>query len=355
MGRDIQTIDTGNRKARGNGSGDLASSLSGRFEWPPDFDQVLAEPWASAPVDPAGERYAAMASHRWYSNLELTREQLAKALRAGDLLVDYSGGTGILARQVLDQIPGVGVLIVDASPRFLRVALEQLRREPRVAFRLLHFLSDHQRLQRLDEAVGAPLLMRGVDAIVSTNAVHLYTDLENTFRAWWRTLRPGGRVFIQSGEIRNPDGRPGEWLISDVMDQVREVARRIAAEDRRYEPYRSVLADSERMGRYDALYRKVFLPVRSVREYQEALTSAGFSLSSIDTRSIEVGALEWYQASSVYPDLLAWVGGSPKVDGHPPSPAAMKDRLDLLKQAFLTVFRGKEVFSGTWTYFTAQR
>ena len=56
-------------------------------------------------------------------------------VEAGDVLVDYSGGTGILARRLLDRIGEreTGIVIVDASPKFLRLALEKLGDDPRVA------------------------------------------------------------------------------------------------------------------------------------------------------------------------------------------------------------------------------
>ena len=322
--------------------------------WPPGFERIPGESWTEAPLDPLGQRYASMAQHRWYANLDLTVEQLARALRPGQLLVDYSGGTGILASRVLPRLPGVNILIVDASPRFLRVALEQLGQEPRVAFRLLQPVPEQHRLQRLDEVVGPALAGGGVDAIVSTNAVHLYPDLVDTFRAWSKVLRRGGQVFVQSGDIRNPEGRPGEWLISEVVERVRQVAREIASEDPRYEAYRPVLGDAERMARYDALWRRVFLPIRPLAAYQGALAEAGFSLRGTATRTIPVGVLEWFEATSVYPDLLAWVGGSPRVDGRQPGAVEMKDRLDLLRQAFLGLFAGQEVYPSTWSYITAQ-
>jgi SAM-dependent methyltransferase len=332
------------------------SPPTGRFTWPEGFERVpVGQGWSEAPVDPLGQRYASMATHRWYANLELTLEQLAQALAPGQLLVDYSGGTGILARRIVDHVPDVGVLIADTSPRFLRVALAELGREPRVAFRLMQPREGERRLERLDEVVGPAILRRGADALVSTNAVHLYPELADTFRSWARVVRPGGRVFVQSGDIRNPEGRPGEWLISEVVGRVREVAREIAAEDPRYQPYRAVLADGEQMARYDALWRRVFLPLRPVSDYRAALEEAGFSVKETITRTIDVGVLEWYEATSVYPDLLAWVGGSPKVDGRAPSPEALQDRLDLLKQSFLRLFAGRDVYQSTWTYLTAQR
>lgn len=326
------------------------------FCWPSGFERIPNDEWVRGAVDPLGERYASMAAHRWYKNLDLTREQLKQTLKPGQILVDYSGGTGILARQLLQDVPDVGIVIVDASPRFLRVALDQLGHEPRVAFRLLHrHQGGQRRLQGLDEALGPVLRERGVDALVSTNAVHLYTELAETFRAWSRVVRPGGKVFVQSGDIRNPEGRPGEWLISEVVERVREVAKDIANEDPHYEPYRAVLADPERMALYEALWRVVFLPIRPVSAYQAALAEAGFNVGGTMTRTVDVGVLEWYEATSVYPDLLAWVGGSPKVDGRIADPSQVQDRLQLLKQSFLELFPNRDVYQSTWTYLSAQR
>lgn len=325
------------------------------FDWPKDFQRIPDADWTTAPLDPLGQRYDSMARHLWYTNLELTLEQLSAALKPGQVLIDYSGGTGILARQLLQRVAGIGVVMVDASPRFLRVALEHFREQPRVAFRLLNYLEGQRRLQRLDEVLEPALVQRGVDALVSTNAVHLYPDLEDTFQAWARVVRPGGKVFVQSGDIRNPEGKPGEWLISEVVAKVREVAREVAAEDPRYAPYREVLANPERMAAYDALWRKVFLPIRPVSGYREALTRAGFTVTDVITRTVDVGVLEWYEATSVYPDLLAWVGGSPKVDRRQPTPSELQDRLDLLKQSFLKLFSGRDVYQSTWTYLVAEK
>ncbi|HLL03032.1 MAG TPA: class I SAM-dependent methyltransferase [Myxococcaceae bacterium] len=325
------------------------------FDWPKDFQRIPDADWTTAPLDPLGQRYDSMARHLWYTNLELTLEQLSAALKPGQVLIDYSGGTGILARQLLQRVAGIGVVMVDASPRFLRVALEHFREQPRVAFRLLNYLEGQRRLQRLDEVLEPALVQRGVDGLVSTNAVHLYPDLEDTFQAWARVVRPGGKVFVQSGDIRNPEGKPGEWLISEVVAKVREVAREVAAGDPRYAPYREVLANPERMAAYDALWRKVFLPIRPVSEYREALTRAGFTVTGVITRTVDVGVLEWYEATSVYPDLLAWVGGSPKVDRRQPTPSELQDRLDLLKQSFLKLFSGRDVYQSTWTYLVAEK
>ena len=60
----------------------------------------------------------------------------------GDILVDYSGGTGILLDRLKLRMfdTRAGAVIVDSSPKFLRVALEKFRDDPDVGLRLLRFL-----------------------------------------------------------------------------------------------------------------------------------------------------------------------------------------------------------------------
>ena len=88
--------------------------------------------------------------------------------------------------------------------------IKKFRDDPGVGLRQLRFLRDERRLQRLDEVLGPELLARQVDAIVSTNAIHLYPDLADTAEAWVRALRPGGHVLVNSGNIRNPRARRNE-------------------------------------------------------------------------------------------------------------------------------------------------
>src|SRR5580704_3681945 len=148
------------------------------FTWPDDFVRVPDEEWTRQPVDQFGLNYDDVGNHGWYKNLEPTVAQVLAALEPGDLLVDYSSGTGILTRRILERISyPVGILNVDASPKFLRVAVEAFQGDERVAFRLLRWLKAEKRLEKLDEVGGPGLLARGADAITSTNAIHLYYDL----------------------------------------------------------------------------------------------------------------------------------------------------------------------------------
>jgi SAM-dependent methyltransferase len=165
------------------------------FTWPVGFVRVPDEEWASQKIDATALAYDHVDQHGWYSNLDASVEEIAAFLRDGDVLMDYAGGTGILLDRLRLRIfeRPVGWLIVDASAKFLRVALEKYRGDPRVALRLLRFLRDEKRLQTLDEVTDLT-----VDAIAAVNAIHLYPDLDEVAGAWVRALRPGGRVFINS-------------------------------------------------------------------------------------------------------------------------------------------------------------
>src|SRR5581483_8590166 len=141
-------------------------------------ERMPDEDWVEGPVESFGLQYDTVETHGWYHNLDPTVEQLARALVDGDLLIDYSGGTGILLNRLLLRFfdRQVGMMIVDSSPKFLRVALERFRDDERVAFRRLRYLKDEGRLQLLEEVLEPGLR---ADALTSTNAIHLYYDLEN--------------------------------------------------------------------------------------------------------------------------------------------------------------------------------
>ena len=150
------------------------------FVWPAGFDRIPDEDWTRAPLSEAGLAYDHVDEHGWYDNLNPSVEQLAAHLQDGDILVDYSGGTGILLDRLRLRIfdRAVGTIVVDASAKFLRVAHEKYKDDPRFAARLLRFIKEEKRLQSLDEVLGPELLERGVDAIAAVNAIHLYPDLD---------------------------------------------------------------------------------------------------------------------------------------------------------------------------------
>jgi hypothetical protein len=324
--------------------------------WPADVPRIPAAPWTSSPIDTLARKYDSVEHHGWYANLEPTLEELHARLGDGDRIVDYSGGTGILADWLCKRWPDLraGVLIADSSPKFLRLALEKLRGEDRVAFRLIEFVKAEKRLQRLDEVIDPPL--RGqLDGLVSTNAVHLYYDLADTVASWVRSLRAGAPVFVQSGNIANPDAAAGTWIIDETVIALGEIAIELVRTDPTWTAYRAVLDDAPRMAQHAALRRKYFLPVRPLDAYLDVFRGAGLTIENVACRPIVGRVLDWYEFLAAYHEgVLGWVGGVEKIEGRPPEPDAIRDRLALIKQAIDRLFGGRDDFRASWTYITCR-
>ena len=325
-----------------------------RDVWPAGFSRIPDDDWVAQPPETLALTYDTVQDHGWYRNLDPTIERLTETLRPGDILLDYSGGTGILAERLLARVGSeIGILIVDASPKFLRVALDKLGADERVGFRLIRYLKDERRLQTVQEAVETPLLERGVDAVSSTNAIHLYYDLEDTLRSWRTVLRSGGTAFVQSGNIGVPDLPDGSWIIDETVEAINDAAVELVRTDDRYAAYRSGLDDEARRTAYAELRRKFFLPVRPLAHYLDALEAAGFGIDRVEHRTVAADTAEWTAFLSAYHEgVLGWVGGSERIEGVPPTEAAVADRLRLLHESVDRVF-GTGSFDAVWTYIEA--
>jgi SAM-dependent methyltransferase len=320
--------------------------------------RIPDDDWTHAPLSESGLAYDHVNEHGWYSNLDQTVEQLAAYLDDGDVLIDYSGGTGILVDRLRLRIfqRAVGVIVVDASGKFLRVAHEKYKDDPRFAARLLRFIKDEKRLQTLDEVLGPEMLQRGVAAIVAANAIHLYPDLDEVAQAWVRALRPRGRVFINSGNLRNPRAKPGEWILDETVWVIDDLAESLVRSDPRYESYRGALDDPERMRAHRAHRDRVFLRPRPLAYYTDALTRNGLTITGIDQATIVAAVDDWFELMTAYHDaVLGWVGGTRRVEGQEPSEAAVQDRLAIMRHAIETIFGGRRTFNACWTYITAEK
>ena len=335
------------------------SELDGTdFAWPEGFVRVPDEDWTKAEVHESGVAYDNVDAHGWYSNLNRLVDSLAAHLRGGDLLMDYSGGTGILLDRLRLRIfdRRVGVLIVDAGAKFLRVAHHKYHDDPLVAMRLLRFIREEKRLQRLDEVLESELYERGVDTIAVANAIHLYPNLSEVAEAWNAVLRPGGKVFICSGNLRNPRAAPGEWILDETVWVINDIAEGLVRSNPKYAKYRPVLDDTARMAAHAKTRDRVFLKPRTLDEYTRTLTAAGLPATEVSEETIVADVTEWFDFLTAYHDaVLGWVGGTRKLDGADPTPEAVADRLAIMREAMDVIFGGRQTFNACWTYITCTK
>ncbi|MFP5363518.1 MAG: class I SAM-dependent methyltransferase [Thermoleophilia bacterium] len=328
------------------------------FEWPQGFDRIPDEEWTSAPISEAGLAYDHVDEHGWYDNLNPSVTQLAAHLQDGDILVDYSGGTGILLDRLRLRMfdRAVGTIVVDASAKFLRVAHEKYKDDPRFAARLLRYIKEEKRLQSLDEVLGPELLERGIDAIAAVNAIHLYPDLDEVASAWVRALKPGGKVFINSGNLRNPSAKPGEWILDETVWVINDLAESLVRSDPAYAQYREVLDDTKRLAAHHAHRDRVFMHPRPLDYYTDALVRNGLTVTDVSQATIVADVNEWFELMTAYHEaVLGWVGGTKRIDGEEPSEAAVADRLKIMRHAIDTIFGGRDTFKACWTYVTAAK
>lgn len=327
------------------------------FHWPESFQRIPPEPWVDTQIEDLALNYDTVENHGWYSNLDYTVKEIGVFARKGDILIDYSGGTGILAKRLLDRFGSkdVGIIIVDSSPKFLRLALEKFKNEPRMSFRHIRFIKEEKRLERVDEILGTEILKRGVDGVISTNAIHLYFNLATTLRAWHSVLRPWGRVFIQSGNIKNPEIPDDEWIIDETVEVIHVKAMDIVKSHDSFQQYSAVLDDAEYMSSHDTLRKKYFLPVRPLEYYLDALRTEGFEVTTVRHQRIPARVTEWYDFLSVYHEgVLGWVGGAERIVGKSASEEVIGDRLAILRLAMEKVFNNAFEFGASWTYITCE-
>lgn len=327
------------------------------FDWPHDFVRVPDEAWASSPLDDFGVRYHQVGAHGYYKNLDPIAAQVAVAARDGQVVVDYSGGTGLLTGRLLETVPArIGIVNVDPSAKFLRVAVEHYAGDERVAFRLLGFVREERRLETLDEVLGSVLADGGIDIIAAANAVHLYPDLLATMRSWHRALRPGGLVLINSGCLRNPDARPDDWVLDDTIDKLNEIVVGLVLREPAFARYRENVVDEARWSAYEAARHKVFVPVRPLQTYVDALVATGFDVVQVTDSTIFVNVDQFFDLLSIYHEsVLGWVGGTHKVGGRRPTEQAVRDRLFLIRYGLDRMFPTAREFPCNWTYLTCRR
>ena len=287
--------------------------------------------------------------------------QLAAHLRDGDMLMDYSGGTGILLDRLRLRIfeRPVGALIVDASAKFLRVAHEKYARRParRAAPAALHH-ARRSACSRSTRCCGPEIYERRVDAIAAVNAIHLYPDLDEVadgVGARAAARRQGVHQLRQPAQPAR--GEAGEWILDETVWVINDLAEGLVRSDPRYAQYRPVLDDTERMRAHAAHARPRVpqaAPARVLHRRADARGPDGHRRRRGDDRRRRRRVV---RAHDGLPRRRARLGRRQRRSstGAEPTPEAVEDRLAIMRHAIDTIFGGRETFNACWTYITAEK
>ncbi len=129
------------------------------------------------------------------------------------LVIDIGCGPGSLAARLLDRLPGVSVVGIDADPLLLGLAAQT-------------YPSDRLRLVEADlrttDWIETLALPRPADAVVSTTALHWLdrSELAATYTAAASVLRPGG-VLVNGDHLFEGDHAPALERLGRVVREQR--------------------------------------------------------------------------------------------------------------------------------------
>lgn len=156
-------------------------------------------------------RQAEQYEKRWYRYLNHTHNALLSRFSSvpGDRILDISAGTGLLARQLIDNGFDFGEIILnDISEGMLNVACDRLS-------------ADHKVSMNLHEATDLQLPRNSVDSVISMNAFHHYARQVDVVREVFRVLKPGGKLYLldwnRSGLFKIIN-KTAEILSGDLID-----------------------------------------------------------------------------------------------------------------------------------------
>ena len=55
----------------------------------------------------------------------------------------------------------------------------------------------------------------------------LYSDVEDTASTWFRVLRPGRKVLVDSGNVRDPRAKLNQWILDETVWVINDLAEGI--------------------------------------------------------------------------------------------------------------------------------
>lgn len=134
----------------------------------------------------AYNRQAKEYESKWKKYLEHTHDGFLHRIKtdADDRILDVSGGTGLLARQLIDRGYAFDHLVVnDPSDEMLAVARDRLSDHPNISFA-------NKKAEEL------PYDENHFDRIFCLNSFHFYINQQHVLNRFHRIIKPGGNLYL---------------------------------------------------------------------------------------------------------------------------------------------------------------
>ncbi len=320
------------------------------------MDKIIDDEFLKSNVTEFALGYDKVKNHTWYDNLDYLVKLANEYFGEDDLIMDYSCGTGIFCERLLKiKIDSPRILMLDSSPKYLKLSYEKFHRNYKFFFRLIKFIKEENRLQTIEESIGTKS-SELLDGIVCSNAIHLYPSIEDTIKSWYNILVKGGKLLINSGNILNPNMDSSSVLIDQTVNDIARVSYDIVINNPKYSKYVDLIQNFEYINKHDKLRDKYFLPIRPIDFYTEELTKIGFKIIEVKTENIDSKVSEWFDFLKVYHEgIIGWIGGSKKITGVEPTEEEINDRIEIIKTALNIIFENNNDFKACWNYIICEK
>ena len=123
---------------------------------------------------------------KWRTYLDHTHRMLLKHIEVTptDIILDPSGGTGLLAEKLFAQDYTFDHLVInDPSNQMLAIARQRFADKPSISF-------DNQKVQDLSYP------QNHFSKIICLNSFHFYEQQEQVLNQFYKLLKPGGQLYI---------------------------------------------------------------------------------------------------------------------------------------------------------------
>jgi SAM-dependent methyltransferase len=320
------------------------------------MERVVDDSFLKSDVTEFALGYDKVKNHTWYDNLNYMVDLSKKYFNQDDFIMDYSCGTGIFCERLLKStIDCPRILMMDSSPKYLKLSYDKFGRNYKFHFRVINYLKDEGRLQTISEALGKDH-KELLDGIVCTNAIHLYPTIDDTIKSWNDILVKGGKLLINSGNIYNPLMGEETKLIDQTVNEISKLSFDIVKDNPKYFKYVDLINDFDYINKHNVLRDKYFLPIRPINFYTDELIKNGFKIVEVKTIDVDAKVDEWFDFLKVYHEgIIGWIGGSKKITGIEPNEDEINDRVEIIKLALTKMFNNQNDFKACWNYIICEK